>query len=55
MVGSDPEDDWLATASSSILDVADITVVARLVLLAKAVTGAEAGVKGGVWISILER
>jgi hypothetical protein len=45
----------LPTASSSMLGVADIAVVVRLVLLAKAVTGAEAGVKGGVCISILER
>jgi hypothetical protein len=37
------------------LGVADIAVVVRLMLLAKAVGGAEAGVKGGVWISILER
>jgi hypothetical protein len=54
-VGSDPGEDWLPTASSSMLGVTDIAVVVRLVLLAKAVTGAEAGVKGGVWISILER
>jgi hypothetical protein len=54
-VGSDPGDDWSPTASSSMLGVADIAVVVRLVSLAKAVTGAVAGVRGGVWISILER
>jgi hypothetical protein len=54
-VGSDPGDDWLPTASSSMLGVADIAVVVRLVSLAKAVTGAVTGVRGGVWILILER
>ena len=53
-MGSDPGDDWLPTASSSRMGVADIAVVVRLVSLAKAVTGVVAGARGGVWISILE-